>query len=312
METRAHHVLIGLFIVIAFGGILLSTLWLGKSSSERGFVYYDVLFNEEASGLTAGSAVEYSGIKVGEVESLQLDPRDPRKVWAHTRLSAGAPVKKDTHARLALANITGSALIRLFGGSPASPPLQGIDGKVPVIIADPSPISRFLANGENLMGNIDNLTGNLNQLFSKENILNLSKTLSHVEQVTEVLATQRSDLAETIRQINTLSKEANVAMHDISRLARNTDKLIGDQGQRVLNNAAQSMATLEQATRRIDQLISNNQAPLQNGLQSLNDLGPAMQELRAALASLNRLSRRLEEDPSGFLLDREKNEEFQP
>ena len=162
------------------------------------------------------------------------------------------------------------------------------------------------------MGNIDNLTGNLNQLFSKENILNLSKTLSHVEQVTEVLATQRSDLAETIRQINTLSKEANVAMHDISRLARNTDKLIGDQGQRVLNNAAQSMATLEQATRRIDQLISNNQAPLQNGLQSLNDLGPAMQELRAALASLNRLSRRLEEDPSGFLLDREKNEEFQP
>lgn len=101
-------------------------------------------------------------------------------------------------------------------------------------------------------------------------------------------------------------------MHDISRLARNTDKLIGDQGQRVLNNAAQSMATLEQATRRIDQLISNNQAPLQNGLQSLNDLGPAMQELRAALASLNRLSRRLEEDPSGFLLDREKNERFQP
>ena len=256
--------------------------------------------------------MEYSGIKVGEVESLQLDPQDPRKVWAHTRLSANTPVKKNTRARLALANITGSALIRLFDGSPTSPLLQGIDGKVPVIIADPSPISRFLANGENLMGNIDNLTGNLNQLFSKENILNLSKTLSHVEQVTEVLATQRSDLAETIRQINTLSKEANVAMHDISRLARNTDKLIGDQGQRVLNNAAQSMATLEQATRRIDQLISNNQAPLQNGLQSLNDLGPAMQELRAALASLNRLSRRLEEDPSGFLLDREKNEEFQP
>ncbi len=312
METRAHHVLIGLFIVIAFGGILLFTLWLGKSSSERGFIHYDVLFNEEVSGLTAGSAVEYSGIKVGEVESLQLDPQDPRKVWAHTRLSAGTPVKKDTHARLALANITGSALIRLFGGSPASPPLQGIDDKAPVIIADPSPISRFLANGENLMGDINNLTVNLNQLFSKENILSLSKTLNHVEQVTEVLATQRSDLAETIRQINTLSKEANVAMHDISQLANNTNKLLGDQGQRVLDNAAQSMAALEQATRRIDQLISNNQAPLQNGLQSLNDLGPAMQELRAALASLNRLSRRLEEDPSGFLLDREKNKEFQP
>jgi phospholipid/cholesterol/gamma-HCH transport system substrate-binding protein len=61
METRAHHVFIGLFLVVAIAGILLFSLWLGKSSSKLELVYYDVLFNEEVSGLTAGSAVEFSG-----------------------------------------------------------------------------------------------------------------------------------------------------------------------------------------------------------------------------------------------------------
>ena len=62
METRAHHVLIGLFTVITVGAALLFGLWLGKSTIDREFSYFEVLFNEEVSGLTPGSAVEYSGI----------------------------------------------------------------------------------------------------------------------------------------------------------------------------------------------------------------------------------------------------------
>lgn len=312
METRAHHVFIGLFLVIAIAGILLFSLWLGRSSSKLELVYYDVLFNEEVSGLTPGSAVEFSGIKVGEVESLQLDQKDPRKVWARIRLSGGTPIKQDTHARLALANITGSALIRLFGGSPDSPILQGVNGKNAVIIADKSPISRLLANSENLMGNIDSMTNNLNKMLSDENVRNLSLTLSHLEQATGVLDTHRNDLAETIGQIRTLSQQVSTVMTDVSRLTTNADKLLDVQGRRVLDNAALSMANLERVTHQLEQLLNNNQAPLQNGMQSLNNLGPALQELRAALSSLNRLSHRLEEDPSGFLLDREKKQEFQP
>lgn len=312
METRAHHVLIGLFVIIAFAGILLFSLWLGKSSTEREFAYYDIIFNEEVSGLTPGSPVEYSGIKVGDVDKLQLAPDDPRKVIARVRLSASTPIKQDTHARLALANITGSALIRLFGGSPGSPSVQALDGRIPVIIADPSPISRFLANGENLMANLNSLVANANLLLSEDNIRNLSKMLDNAEEVTSIVATQKTELADTLHQINLLSKQAGTAIQDISALVGNANGLLNSSGRLALDNAARSMSTLEQTTRRIDQLLANNKASLENGLQSLNGLGPALQELRIALATLNRLSRRIEEDPSGFLLDREKNKEFQP
>jgi phospholipid/cholesterol/gamma-HCH transport system substrate-binding protein len=47
-------------------------------------------------------------------------------------------------------------------------------------------------------------------------------------------------------------------------------------------------------------------------MKILNNLGPVLQELRATLGSLNRLSHRLEENPSGFLLEREIKQEFKP
>ena len=40
METRAHHVLIGLFTVIVVAAALLFGLWLAKSSTDRQFAEY--------------------------------------------------------------------------------------------------------------------------------------------------------------------------------------------------------------------------------------------------------------------------------
>jgi phospholipid/cholesterol/gamma-HCH transport system substrate-binding protein len=72
------------------------------------------------------------------------------------------------------------------------------------------------------------------------------------------------------------------------------------------------MQALERSTGRLDSLLSDNQGALNNGLQGFNDLGPAINELRATLGSLRRVTQHLEDNPSGFLLGREKLEEFEP
>ncbi|MBK5519185.1 MCE family protein, partial [Pseudomonas sp. TH10] len=46
METRAHHVLIGLFTVIVVAAALLFGLWLAKSSVDTEFKDYEIVFNE--------------------------------------------------------------------------------------------------------------------------------------------------------------------------------------------------------------------------------------------------------------------------
>ncbi len=91
METRAHHVMIGLFSVIVVVGAMLFGLWLAKSSVDSAFQDYEVVFNEAVSGLSQGSSVQYSGIKVGDVISLRLDPKDPRRVLARIRLTGQTP-----------------------------------------------------------------------------------------------------------------------------------------------------------------------------------------------------------------------------
>ena len=312
METRAHHVLIGQFTVVAVGCALLFALWLGKSSMDREYSYYDIGFSQAVSGLSSGSSVEYSGIKVGDVVQLWLEPDDPRKVRARIRVYGGTPIKSDTQARLALANITGSMVIQLHGGTPESPRLEGDPDDPPLIIADPSSLSALLENGEDLMSNINNLLLSANQIFSEENTTRLSRTLEHLEQATSVLSDQRGDLAQTLQQFNQLSQQANTVMGELSSLARNANGLLDEQGRSVLDSAAHSMKALDRTTARLDTLLEDNQGALNNGMQGFNELGPAINELRTTLGALRRVTQRLEDNPSGFLLGRDKLQEFNP
>lgn len=312
METRAHHVLIGLFTVIAVGCALLFALWLGKSSMDREYSYYDVGFRQAVSGLSTGNSVEYSGIKVGDVTDLWLDPEDPRKVVARIRVYGDTPIKQNTQARLALANITGSMVIQLHGGTPSSPRLEGSRDDPPLIIADPSPLSALLENGEDLLSNINNLLLSANQIFSEANTTRLSRTLEHLEQATSVLSEQRGDIGRALQQFGQLSEQANTLMTELSSLAHNANGLLDDQGRSVLDSAAQSMNALNRSTSRLDTLLEENEGALNNGLQGFNELGPAINELRSTLGALRRVTQRLEDNPSGFLLGREKLQEFTP
>lgn len=312
METRAHHVLIGLFTVVAVGCALLFALWLGKSSMDREYSYYDISFRQTVSGLSSGSSVEYSGIKVGDVTELWLEPDDPRKVRARIRVYGDTPIKTDTQARLALANITGSMIIQLHGGKPESPRLEGNRDEPPLIIADPSPLSALLENGEDLMSNINKLLLSANKMLSEENTTRLSRTLEHLEQATSVLSEQRGDLAQTLQQFNQLSQQANSVMSELSSLTRTANGLLDDQGRSVLDSAARSMSALDRTTARLDTLLEENEGALNNGMQGFNDLGPAINELRSTLGALRRVTQRLEDNPSGFLLGRDKLQEFTP
>ena len=312
METRAHHVLIGLFTVIVVAGALLFGLWLAKSSVDTEFKDYEIVFNEAVSGLSKGSAVQYSGIKVGDVVSLRLDPKDPRRVLARIRLGGETPIKEDTQAKLALTGITGTSIIQLSGGTPQSPKLKGKDGELPTIIAAPSPIARLLNDSNDLMAGVSTLMHNANLMFSTENIERISQTLEHLEQTTGTIAEQRGDIRQAMQQLASIGKQASATLEQTTALMRNANGLLNDQGKQMFGSAGQAMKSLEQTTATIDKLLTTNQDSLNSGMQGLNGLAPAVRELRDTLSSLRAISQRLEANPSGYLLGSDKNKEFTP
>ncbi|QXH56721.1 MlaD family protein [Pseudomonas maumuensis] len=312
METRAHHVLIGLVTVLVVAGAMLFGLWLTKSSVDDAFKDYEVVFNEAVSGLSRGSPVQYNGIKVGDVSSLRLDPKDPRRVLARVRLSGDTPVKEDTQAKLTLAGVTGNSFIQLSGGTPQSPELKGKDGKLPVIVASPSPISRLLNDSSDLVTNINLLLHNANQMFSSSNIERLSNTLANLEQTTGAFANQKGGISEAIEQLAQVGKQANATLAETQALMRNANGLLGTQGKQAIGSAEQAMQSLAASTATINSLLQDNRQSLDDGAQGLNQIAPAIRELRETLNSLKGISRRLEADPSGYLLGRDNNKEFQP
>ncbi|WP_223508788.1 MlaD family protein [Pseudomonas sp. BF-RE-29] len=312
METRAHDVLIGLFTVIVVTAALLFGLWLAKSSVDTEFKDYEVVFNEAVSGLSQGSSVQYSGIKVGDVISLRLDPKDPRRVLARIRLAGDTPVKEDTQAKLALTGVTGTSIIQLSGGTPQSPTLKGKDGNLPTIVASPSPIARLLNDSEDLMAGVSTLMHNANLMFSTENIERISNTLEHLEQTTGAIADQRGDIRQTMQQLASVGKQANTMLEQTTALMRNANGLLNEHGKEALGSAEQAMKSLQESSATLNKLITANQDSLNSGMQGLNGLGPAVREMRETLSSLRTITTRLEANPSGYLLGSDKTKEFTP
>ena len=312
METRAHHVLIGLFTVLVVAAALLFGLWLAKSSVDSAFKDYEVVFNEAVTGLSQGSAVQYSGIKIGDVITLPLDPKDPRRVLAQIRVTGETPIKQDTQAKLALTGITGTSIIQLSGGTPQSPELVGHDGNLPIIIASPSPISRLLNDSSDLMSSVNQLLQNANLMFSADNVKSLSRTLDHLEQTTGAIADQRDDIRQTLKQLAQVGKQASATMEQTAALMRNANGMLNSDGKQIFNSAEQAMKSLQQSSATINRLLNGNQQSLDSGMQGLGELGPAVRELRDTMSSLRAISRRLEANPSGYLLGSDKNKEFEP
>ncbi|MGB9091413.1 MAG: MlaD family protein, partial [Pseudomonas farsensis] len=272
----------------------------------------EVVFNEAVSGLSRGRPVQYNGITVGDVSTLRLDPQDPRRVLARVRLSGDTPVKEDTQAKLTLAGVTGNAFIQLSGGTPQSPELKGKDGKLPIIIASPSPISRLLNDSSDLVTNINLLLHNANQMFSERNVEHLSNTLANLDQTTGAFASKKGGIADTLAQLAEVGRQANATLAETQALMRNANGLLGTQGKQAIGSAEQAMQSLAETSATLNRLLQDNRQAIDDGAQGLNQVAPAIRELRETLNSLKGISRRLEADPSGYLLGRDNNKEFQP
>ncbi|MDR2032465.1 MAG: MCE family protein [Azoarcus sp.] len=310
METRAHHMLIGLFTVFALGAALAFALWMGRSGSDSHFNVYDIVFDEAVSGLSKGSAVEFKGIRIGTVDDLRLDPADPRRVRARVHIDSAAPVYEDTRARLHTASITGLSTIRLTTGSGA--PLRPQPGEIPLIGTEPSSLSKLLDGGEDVIANVNGALVNVQRLFSQSNIASIGHSLENLERTTAVLAAERDEIRQALRQLARASEQANVVLGDASQLLRAANRLLDGQGRTALDSAQRAMSALERTTQSVEKLLADNHAPLEAGLAALADLGPAVTELRATLASLRVIARRLEERPADYLLGLEPTREFKP
>ena len=314
METRANHVLIGLFTLIVAACAVLFALWAAKYSSDKNYNEYDVVFHEAVTGLTKGGIVQYNGIAVGEVLDLHLDAKDPNRVIVRIRVGSATPIKTDTQAKLAIIGLTGVLQIGLSGGTPGSERLLAKEGEaVPVIIAKESALSKLLNSTEDIATTATDILLRLNRMLSEDNVKRITLTLDHLEVITGTVATQKQDIADLLRNAKSASERLDSTLAHTDQLMGRLDQNLVSQLPPLVARLDKSLANIESLSHNADLLIGENRASLsQFSNQGLTQVGPALEELRHLIRDLNRLSTRIEQSPAGFVLNHGKPEEFKP
>lgn len=306
MEPRAHHILVGIFtLVIAITAIGFS-LWLAKSGSDKDTKNYIVVFNEPVRGLSRGGAVQYNGIRIGEITKLALDPNDVSRVLASITIQSSIPVKEDTKARSNITGITGSSVIELTGSTPESPTLTSQDpDQPPLIIATPSPISQIMSGGEDLMTSLSELIMNANAFLSSENADNMSKSVAQLELLLSQLADGTKSLPELVEGLTKTSQEAEKTLSEVRGL-------LAKEGSGVFANANEVMKNLNATTSELKKVITDNSSSINQGSQGFAQLAPIMQELRQTINNIKNITQEIQDNPKGYIFGADKLQEFQP
>jgi phospholipid/cholesterol/gamma-HCH transport system substrate-binding protein len=307
VETRANHVLIGLFtILVTLLGVFFA-LWAANYAANRDWDEYDVIFKEAVTGLGTGGIVQYNGINVGEVRKLSLDPKDPRKVIARIRLAADTPVKIDTKAKLAFVGLTGVAQIQLTGGLPESPRLLPTpDRKVPVIPTTPSAL-------QNIAEAANDIVERLRTVLSDQNIERISGTLDDVHQVTSTIAAQKEDVAGLIRNLRDATAQLNITLGKAQGSLDTIDREVVKNLPEIMAKLDRTLGALESTARNANGMIADNREAVASFSQDgLAQVGPTLAELRELMRDLRRVTSRLDRNPGSYVTGRNRPEEFDP
>lgn len=234
METRANFALIGAFTLAVLAAAFMFVFWFSQGSKE-GTRTIKIEFASSVSGLSRGSSVNFNGVRVGEVKTIELSTTRPGVVYASIEVSQRAPVKKDTRARLEYQGLTGVASIALAGGSEDSPALTGERGQPPVIEADRSDYQNILETLQRLAGRVETVLDNANNLFS-ENAASIARTVKNVETFSQALGDNSDGLKsfmQAMSEIGTsikpmlanLEADSKGMIADVSETAKSFRKL---------------------------------------------------------------------------------------
>jgi phospholipid/cholesterol/gamma-HCH transport system substrate-binding protein len=112
--------------------------WLNNEGRLGKRAFYQIQFDGSVSGLQKGAAVQFNGIRIGEVTDLRLDAHDPEKLTATIAIGTGSPLRSDTKVGVDFQGLMGTPAISLTGGTPAAPLLTGSEAEPPILIADPA------------------------------------------------------------------------------------------------------------------------------------------------------------------------------
>jgi phospholipid/cholesterol/gamma-HCH transport system substrate-binding protein len=317
METRSNQILVGGITLGLLAALVLFIVWLSQISN-GGEKTYDIFFQQSVEGLAKGTAVTFTGVPVGQIDSINLEPQSPQFIRVRITVSEDTPVLEGSTATIRGVGFTGVSQIQIdppenVPGQPRRPrrelrcpeanPQSECPYGVPVIAVKPGALGQLLNTAPELLERVSTLTERLTELLSDRNQESIAGILDHLEEVSRSLAERSPEIAATLAEARVAIRQAGDAADRIGRLAGTTEQLLDRDGRPLINDLRTTLRSADASMTQLQAAIGDARPGIQAfSNQTLPEVGQLIRDLRASSASLREVTDRLNQRGIGGII----------
>jgi phospholipid/cholesterol/gamma-HCH transport system substrate-binding protein len=325
METRSNHILVGAVVMGMLIAVVLFVVWLSNASGDQD-KRYDILFNQAVEGLAKSSVVTFSGVPVGQVESINLMPETPQFVRIRIAVEEDTPIIVGTTATMK-ATFTGIASIQLDPPErdprrrradrpivcPKEHPESQCPFGVPIIPTKPGALGQLLSSAPELLERVSTLTARLTELLGDRNQTSIAAILENTQVISRNLAERSDEIAATLAEARIAIRQTGDAVERMGGLASTTDQTLQHDVRPLIGDLRQTVRAAETSMNNLDSAIGDARPGLQAfSKQTIPEVGQLVRDLREMSDSLTAVSQRLNQQGAGGIVGGQQLPEYKP
>jgi len=295
MEPKRELAFVGLFVVIA-AALLVATVFAISGAFGRTAKTYQTYF-AFAGGIEPGATVRYAGgPRVGRVEKLRIDPKNPERLEITLSVQSDLPVKTDSKVKIMSMSPLGDNHLEILPGSPqaALAPVGSVLSSDPYVDfnAITAQINNIAPQAQQLLHSLNDratelkvTVGRVNDLLNSENRSNLSATLADTRGMIEE---NRPQVKSTLKHLSSASEKLEPLLQDLRKTSDQAnqaldhiDAMVGENRadvRQVVMDLRKSLSTVTDITARLDQTLDVNSENIDELLENMRHVSENLKE----------------------------------
>jgi len=286
LENKARYTIVGLFVLVFTIAMVAFILWLARyDANEINAKEFRLYSKSSIAGLNKNSIVEYKGLDIGTVNSIEIDPKNLEQIEIILKITKPNIIKTNSYAIIQSQGVTGNKTIEIEGGTQEAKLLEPKKGSFSIIPLKKSFLDKLTSSAGNISSQIETVLKRFEILLSDKNIENIDqilintnsstknleetmlkvndivgnslvKTLKNIDSMTNSIdVVVKEDITKTIKKIDTLSQNFNFLSEDIHTIITSDVK-----------NLIKDLRKTVNSTQNIDKVLDE----LENTLQKID------------------------------------------
>lgn len=313
METRSNKILVSFVVALVLAAMIAFALWMTANRRSTGRPY-DIVITKSVSGLAVGSPVTFSGVPIGRVSSVQLDPVRPGAIRVRIDVTDDdLAITEGTVARLNGDLFFGTALLSLERENRSGRPLIARAGEeVPLIPIEGGGMGDVVGDPTPMVESIAFATDRLLAATTPEQQRLLTARIEAMERKTAEMAAEAPNLGARIAPVRQSLRESAASSADMARRARLMRRDAERRSRTAAGGLKTSLAGARGATDALNQRLETARPSVQGFSAAVAGSGDRIRQAREGVAVIKEQVQQVESGGVGSLISGPPTPDYKP